>query len=68
MVGERGHQIGHAVHRLPPVRRCVRGGALAALLEPEQGVLSRRALPTQAIGRPSLLWPQCGSSIEVSWP
>lgn len=24
------------------------------------------ALPTHAIGCPSLLWPQCGSSIEVS--
>src|SRR5690606_37353940 len=29
---------------------------------------SSGALSTHAIGRPSLLWPQCGSSIEVSCP
>lgn len=29
---------------------------------------SSGALPTHTIDCPSLMWPQCGSSIEVSWP
>jgi hypothetical protein len=41
----------------------------SAMPKAQDSVRGRRhdLVPTHAIGWPSLLWPQCGSSIEASW-